>query len=275
MRLPLPCKINGKLYTHAEVKRPTSGTLADVTKMIDADKKFEAARILVCGIVTELSGEAGAITDKVALKGAIPKLPYKSIEFLATQAQLLTKPEADLIEGVYYCPRCSYRIISEYSNTDGVEIDTRDRLSAQPCDCAEEVEEVLWELESSVDIINDVDKSVLYTVNNMTFRHPTLEDAIRASQKYSKTDRVRMQYGIYLECLTHINGEEADAKFKANYGMYVFNNIPSPEDLQVLTGKMQKYGINPYVSKECPDCGKQFKVVLQTTGFFGSARGDM
>ena len=128
--LPIPIFRNDKIYEEIEFDRPKLGTIADVKKIADTGDTYAAICEFITRCTMAIHGVDGSdVTDKVAIKTLIRHLPYRSAEYISMEIMLLYDPN-DGIEGVYKCPRCGNKIVSQLVEKDGeVEIDTRDFIS--------------------------------------------------------------------------------------------------------------------------------------------------
>lgn len=272
MRLPIPIKSKDATFTEIEIKKPTSGVLADTQSTARNGDIYGAVRILLSGCIIEAKNKDRTITDSVSIRSLVSKIPYQSAEYLAEQIMLLVDPTTDAVEGIYPCPRCGHRIISEQIKRDNIEIDTRDLISNLPITYMDEDDyEIFWQLTEPV-ILKDLSSDqILQKIDNMTFNHPTLENCINAYAKVGATNQLKLRYATFLEALIKVNGDEVNNRWKNNLGEIVFNNIPNIMDISELSKAIRKYGRSPYISKTCQNCGKIFHPVINTSGFFGYA----
>jgi hypothetical protein len=276
MNLPVPKTIANSLYVGCEVQAPSLDCIAKARSSADSTY-FPALRILCAECVKDFITEDGKIiSDPVSIKSIIPKLPFKSAEFIVMQSLLLQNEDDDSIEGYYPCPRCGQENISEYRNDDGIEIDTRDHISEFKIgyfDPYNDNEEIHVELTDPV-VISDKgdDGDVLLEVNDFDVVIPTLENCIIAEAKVGIKDPLILQLAIYVEAMTKVNGQKVDAKFKKQWGMFFLGKIrTAKKDIGALSDEINKYGIIRKVKKTCKKCGKVWEPTPNTSNFFASA----
>lgn len=269
MRLPIPVVAdNGSRFSEVEIKKPNSGLVADTKKLIDSNPNmFIAVKQFVSGIIVSIDD----VSDPIALKGLTKNLPYRSAEYLMIQAFILRNPDNDGVEGVYPCPRCGTQVISEAYEKDGIEYDTRDFLSNLEIVYAD-FTSVEINLLEPIEIKNLKNGEILYSIESIQMSYPTLEHCIQGYNACSdKKDDIRLQFNIYAQALTHINGAEIDSKFRSNFGAILFEKIDNDEDLYKISNAMQEYGLNNKVKKNCPNCSKNWITTLNTNNFFVSS----
>ena len=266
MRLPIPIFSGEVIHQEVEIESPRAGVLADTQKIAEQGNWFTAIHILVGGCVTSI----GDITDKSTIRNLCRKMPYRSAELVALKATLLISPD-DGFEGVYVCPRCGHKIITDYQEADGeVIIDTRDFVSNLKVGIMEEETRGFHhDMTEPVDIKSEGE--VIESIDSFDMRYPLLADCIASEGKHGNNDPIRSQFGTYVQALTAINGNNVDAKWKNRYGMALFNGIHSLRgDLLVIGREMEKYGLSTKVDKTCTDCGKEYRAQVNTSGFFES-----
>lgn len=272
MKLPIPIFAkSGKVYTDIDIVKPKASVIADTRKTIDSNR-FMATKIFVSGCIESIYNDDDIVSDKIGIRGLVALMPYRSVEYVSTQIMLLYDPDNDYVEGIYSCPRCGHQVISELINNDDMEIDTRDLISNLGCEFMEDpLNEFTVVLNESVSLINKATKEVIETIESLTLRHPTLSDCIAASQRYSISDSVRLQFATYVEALTKINGNEIDKKYRFNFGMTIFENIKDVKnDMGQLNIEVSRYGMNPMIKKVCNSCGKEFETYINMSNFFVS-----
>ena len=269
MRLPIQVVAdNGKNFSEVEIKKPNSGLVADVKKLLDSNANmFIAIKQFVSGIIISID----EISDPIALKGLTKNIPYRSAEYLMMKSFILRNPDNDGVEGVYPCPRCGTQIISEAYEKDGIEYDTRDFISNLEVVYAD-FSSVEINLSEPIVIKNLKNDEILYSIESIQMVYPTLENCIQGYNSCSdKQDEIRLQFSIYAQALTHINGIEIDSKFRSNFGALLFEKIDNDQDLYKISNAMQEYGLNNKVKKNCPKCSKNWITTLNTNNFFVSS----
>jgi len=276
IRLAIPIFHSDAVYTTAEIRKPTGKALADTRKASDSGDFFSALRVFLGGCIESFTTKEGqTVVDKVALKSLIPKLPYKSAEQLAISiVSLHNSDDDDGIEGVYYCPRCQHKVISQYLMSDGIEIDTRDFISQLTTGYYDgDTGMFTVDLSENVVIKNATNGEVLEEIESFEMRFPTLEHGISAYQRYGGNDDIRLQFAMFAQSLVSVNGVEIDSRWRNNFGMILFEGI---KDTKVDLGKkiiqnINTFGVISTVRKNCPNCGKEWLAHISTSNFFVSA----
>lgn len=288
MRLPVPIFSKEKIYTEGEVDAPEAGLIASTLNVMEKTRDdYTALLTWISGCIKSLKTQEGDVVEEPArLKQIIRKASYKTAEY-ATIQSLLQIHDDDEIEGIYNCPRCSEQIIAEKITEDGDVIsDTLDYVSQFPVlfmgtteeddlpdnyeyDGAELSNEVIHTFEKPPTIKTGKGEVEVVSIE---FEYPTIQHCINAFQKTGQRDKSRLQFQIYVEALTKVNGEEVDSKWKNTYGMQIFNKIRGVRgDLSEIFRKGGKYGIDNRVHKTCHNCGKEWKEKVNPMLFFASA----
>ena len=272
MKLPIPVITNsGEIFDEVEILKPKSSVIADTKKVIDSGEVFQAIKVFLGGCIESVSNDEKSITDKINIKGMVNLIPYRSAEVILYKILVLYDPEKDAVEGVYTCPRCGYKVITEIVQTEDLEVDTRDYISSLDILYMERYENIIIELSDPVIIKNKISDEVIDSINIIELRHPTLADCMVAEKKYGDSDSVRMQFAMYTEALLKINGKEIDKKYKNTNGVFIFENIKAvKEDLGILNDQISQYGLDPFLIKKCKNCRKEFKVPINMSNFFVS-----
>jgi hypothetical protein len=177
----------------------------------------------------------------------------------------------DFVEGVYPCPRCNEKTIAEKTNSDGVEIDTRDRISDLKVNFMEDASELEFDIEFEKPIIikTAADEE---EIRNITMTLPTLENHIEAESIYGDGRLVKLQYAVYARAIIKVNGQEVDNSWKKSKGMKLFlSSEDIKSDIGKITDYINQYGVDPRVEKTCKSCGKVWQPIINTSNFFASA----
>ena len=130
MKLPVPLHYGGNIFNDCEIRKPTPQILVDASKDRDERSVYHALLTIIKGGIVSLTDKEGKIIeDKKQIASMCRWMPYKSAEYIAIQMMTLHYKGEDGIEGVYVCPRCGYKIISEVKREDEqIIFDTRDFL---------------------------------------------------------------------------------------------------------------------------------------------------
>jgi len=276
-KFPIPLKLNDVLYHSCDIEPPTPGVIADTKKVADTADRFNSTLVFLAGCVKSIISDTSEISEKIQIKSALRRLSFRSAEVIAIKSILLVHND-DAIEGVYPCTRCGHRVIAQKIEENGEIIsDTLDHISdidimyAQECD-----NEFTIQLSEPVYIMNlktgepMVDMKTNRTVGMSTIKisHPTLGHCIDAQTRQGNSDEMRLQYRIYVEAITEVDGIEIDRSFKDKYGMMLFEKIPNINDIGEITRRVHEYGISGKVKKICPSCGKEWMARVNTSSFF-------
>lgn len=268
-RLPVLLKINDNIYNEVEIKKPGGKLLADTE---EAKKKniYLALRNFVSGCITVIKG-TNDITDVISIKSAVGKMSIKSAEYLSQEIMSLYYNGEDYIEGYYECPRCGEEIIAEKTVMDGIEIDTRDRISDLKVGFMKDDNELLFDIDFENTIPLQSENGV-EEVNNVTMTFPTVEHFIEVENEIGLSNAVKVQYAVYAKAIVRVNGAEVDKKWKRVKGVMLFNESGEiRHDIGEITKYLNQYGVDNRVEKTCKKCGKVWQPVINTSNFFDSA----
>jgi predicted RNA-binding Zn-ribbon protein involved in translation (DUF1610 family) len=269
IKLPIPIYFNNEVFSNSiEIKKPTPGCIADTKKIADTGDWYGAVAYFISSCTEAIETKNDLITDKGNIKNAVRNMSYRTAEYVFTQIMLLRHND-DGVEGVYYCPRCGKQIICEAKKENGEIIsDTRDFIKQLPVTFAEGLVNIFYTFNESVEI-KTTDGKILETIENFLMRHPTLSDCMAANKKSDKNDDLRQQFQIYVESLVEINGQEIDNRFKNNFGVLMFDNCDLDIDIVEISKLVNQYGMDKRIERNCPECGKIWKSILNTSNFFG------
>jgi hypothetical protein len=272
MRLPIPVFTLSNVYTDIEIMKPKASIIADTKKTLNtSNDPYLALKQFISGCTMSLSCEENEVTDKSLIKDIVLLMPYRTAEFVALQILILYDPEMDAVEGIYTCPRCGHKIITELIKNNEYEIDTRDYISNLEINYMEDaLQSIDVELSTPVVIKNKSNDQVIETIETMEINHPTLANCMIANKKYPN-DEVRAQFSMYVESLVKVNGNEVDKKYKNHFGMFIFENIKEvKEDLSKLNKAVSEYGIDTKKERTCSECNKTWFSEISMSNFFVS-----
>jgi ribosomal protein S27AE len=273
IRFAVPVFFNDTIYTHAEIIKPTGAVLADTRKVSDSGDFFSINRVFCIGCIESITTSAGQIiTDKIAIKSIVSKMPNKTAEQIALAIIQLYYAEDDGVEGVYPCPRCNNPVIAELKDIDGLKLDTRDFISQLEIRYYEGNGIIEHQMAVPVSIKNTATGEVIEQITSFTMRFPTIEDGINAFQRYGTQDLIRLQFAMFVQAITHVNGEPVKSSWKSTVGMMFFEGIKDvKKDIEPVVNEINSYGVIPNVRKICPKCGKEWDAIINTSNFFDSA----
>jgi hypothetical protein len=267
MKLPIPIFSDEKIYDECEFKKPRSGVLAQTFELLKSQGDFPAILEFLAGGITSFRSVDGKIIDgKPLITSLCRKMSYISAEVISIYIMLLINKE-DWIEGVYECPRCHNKIIKGSGGYEEMDkIADLEIINMEP----DYKNNIFINLIEPVNITNGNTGEILQTINSIDMRIPTIEDCINGGNKYpTEGKEVKRQFAIYAGCVTKINGEEIDDKWKRMYGEYVFNQL-DPDDTEKIVNELQKYGIKKSLQLVCRQCGKEWTGPVNTSNFFVS-----
>jgi hypothetical protein len=270
IKLPIPIYHNNEVFCdEIEIKKPNAGCIADTKKMSDSGDMYGAIAFFISSCTEAMTTKNGTLVDRMIIKTTTRNMPYRSAEYVFTQIMLLRHPD-DGIEGVYSCPRCGERLVCE-AKKDPVSgeliTDTRDFVHELDVTFAEGLVNIEYALEEPV-VIKTTDGRTLESIESFVMRHPTLADAIAGSRRTDKSDDLRSQFGIYIECLVEVNGQVVDNKWKNSYGMLLFERADLDKDIVAISKLVNQYGMEKRKSRKCPACGKEWRSIVNTSNFF-------
>jgi len=270
MKLAIPIFDGGKIYNEVEIKKPKTGVIASVYEIADRGNVFRAMVEFVARCIESITSMDGDIIEEPnAIKRLCGSMPYLSAEAIALRVMALIN-EDDTVEGVYKCPRCGNKVMTEYDEI--LDIDTRDRISELEIVCLEEADynnRIPVELEESVKITNSNTKEVLEEINSFEIRYPTMKDCIISANNMIEGQEVRVQIKIYINSLITVNGNPVDKKWISTWGAVLFRNT-SPVDLAQIGNKLRSYGLKKTAERTCNKCGKVWNAPINTSNFFVS-----
>lgn len=265
MRLPIPFYPDpaGEPITEFEPKKPNSDTILKVYEEAENGRYYGSLYKMVCGAIESIGGHA---IDNASLK----YLPLVDAEYIAVEAFKLYGLPTKL-EGVYPCPRpgCGNRIILEEMDTS----DTRFDIATASVRYAEDNGNFTIDLPQGREVVIKYGKENEYIISQMTFRPPTLYDAMQCT---GKTNAEFMRQ-IYFRCLVDLVAvgtgidDPTVGTIKSRFPGGEMLRFPDYRDFNAITTGLKRYGIDPFMRVTCPSCGKTFDAAMDFTGFFVSA----
>lgn len=261
LKLPIPINFEETIYEIVETKSVLTSVIADTNKVIQRGDNYKAMQTYIAGGIEKI----GDVTDKTRIFDLCGMMPYKSAWLVAVRL-IMQDEKDDGVEGMYPCPRCGEKKICEFN--EDPELDTRDYLGDLKVDYEKTNGLIPFKLETPV-IITDEDKNE-EVVETIEMEFPTLNHCSQAFSKVGDRDDIRLQIAVYVQALKKVNGIEVDRKFKASFGMAIYERM-NHSDLKKLVKEIDKYGLHTRISKSCNKCGKEFEVEINSANFFVSA----
>ena len=264
IQLCVPVFYGEDTFGYVDLKEPSPAVLADTQKEIEkSGNYFKAMHTFLSGSIEAYHGTKTVETVQ-EIKVITRHMPYTAASAIALDV-IADISEDDRFEGVYTCPRCGKKITCELAGDD----DTRDSISDLPRSYMPEGVQKEFGIDFVKPAILKKGKEEEEVIS-ASFHYPTLQDCEKAHSKIPQSDSVRRQYQIYAEAMERVNGEEKPDAWKANFGMYVLQNV-SVKDIHKIGREVGKYGVDNRVEKICPECSKVFKAEVNTANFFASA----
>ena len=267
-RLPVLYKTEKNLFEEIELKKPSGSLLAETQEAVQKNWPI-AIRNFVAGCTNLIISAEQNITGKQEIKIALGKMSNKNIEYLAQEIMVDYYGGDDFVEGVYPCPRCGSKIIAEKKNEDGIEIDTRDRITDLKVNFMENESELILDV--------DFEEPIVVTENdepirNITIGFPTIEDYAEVFNTVGDNNQTRFQFAVFARAIKKANGVEVDKAWRRSKGVLLFNNSENTvNDIGQITKHLNNYGVDPRLQKICKECGKVWQPFIKTLNFFGSA----
>ncbi len=252
MKLPIPFEAGGSVVSEIELQNPTAGLLAETSRTADAGRFYAAISVLLAGCI------AGEDNPKTLVKA----MPYRSAEYASLMAVLQISPD-DGFEGVYPCPRCGFKLVSEQTEDD----DGRDFVSRMDVGYLDEPGTVQMDLLVPVQIKSKGE--TVDEISSLEMRYPTMGDCESAEKAVGNTEPLKTQFELYARALLAVNGEAVNDAWRHAVGALVFKKLDA-RDMATLSHHMSAPGLDRTVEKACPSCGKVYRAEVNTAGFFES-----
>lgn len=265
MRLPIPYVFNGRRIVGYKIQAPKTRVLGDAREKAQKGDAYGSMAEIVKGSLASLQTEDDrdiSVSDEI--EKAVKPMPYKNIDHIVMDAIIASGVE-DGIEGVYTCPLCGHKIIMEFDPED----ESCDRISTLKVNYSESGAPFTIVLTEPIEIQDADTDEVLQRIESLTMRYPTLDDVQRAYRSVGSVNSVSLQLQTYANATIAVGGAEVDQKWRAEWGMFVFERIRMP-DMRAIGKEIEKYGRSTTVDRHCPSCGKRWKAEVNTAGFFAS-----
>lgn len=262
MKLPMPIRLDGKVYTDAKLQTPAASAVANARREGERGDPYMAIAEWCAGCVEFLDGPDGETRD---VKRAMKAAPWKTAVAIALYGRA-EMADDDGISSVVKCPDCGERQRLE----KGEEADLRDRLYALDVGYLDGDGPVSVEMKEPVSLTlksRGVEEEVL--VSSVAVGFPTLTDCSRAWAA-SQRDEGRAQLYTLAEALVAVNGRDLSPAEKATFGKVVFERMKMP-DIGAISDAINGYGIKSEVERYCQACGFSWKEDVNVMGFFASA----
>lgn len=278
VKLPIPIYTNNEVFsTSLEIRKPNAGCIADTKKISDTGDHYGAINFFIASCTESIETKTGMVTDRSVIKNSVRNMPYRSAEYVFTQIMLLRHSD-DGVEGIYFCPRCKTQIICEAKKdrqTGEMLSDTRDFISNLHVNFTEDLVNIEHHFQTPIEIksmdgrlLSTREGVILEPIESFIMRHPTLADAMMGVKRADKSDDLRGQFGIYVECLVEVNGKLIDYSWKNNFGMTMFERADLDTDIIEISNKVNEYGMEKRILRTCPSCGKEWRSIVNTSNFF-------
>ena len=269
-RLPVLYQTKNNLYNKVEIKKPSGKTLLDTQEAVTKYNSYIAMKIFVAGCTVRIISDTNEIIEEKDIRNTYSFMSNKNLEYLAQEIMVLYYDGEDFVEGVYICPRCGYKLISQKILVDDIEIDERDRISDLKVTFMENPEELFFSILLSKPVIieSNLGKEEIVEI---LMGFPTIEDYVKAFSSVGEGNDTKLQYAIYANAIKKVNNEEVDEAWKRICGLKLFYNIEEVhKDVGAISNYINSFGVNPEIQKTCKECGKIWYPFINTSNFFAS-----
>lgn len=257
MDFVIPINCNGKVYGSGVIDKPRGGIIADTAEELKRTGIYGAMLKFISGCLVSITDKEGEeITEKKAIERVCRHMTIHLAEVVSLRILTLSNKEG--LEQISKCPRCKRERIYE-----GDESITFDDLEIMPYT---EDQKIKLVLESPIEI-KSRDK-LLWTVNSMTMRFPTLQDGIKGESRVAEEKEIRMQFAIYSASMISVNGDPVEDKFRNQWGGFLFDRMYN-DDLEKISEVLREIGIKKTVERRCR-CGKEWREPIDLSDFFVS-----
>jgi len=269
MLLPIPIRLDGKVYDVVDIKQPTARDVANARMEVDRGDAHLAMMEWAIGCVREIQTLTGeAISELKDIRRAMRVCPYQSAIIISAYGRVeMTKDDG--IESSSKCPKCGRKNIFSQRDIDGEIVDRRDHLKSLGVIYVQNAEPFDFPLEYPITIIRETkDGRDDLEVQSITMNWPTLADCSKGYAS-AKAEPAFAENYTYANALVSVNGEEVSASFKATYGRLIFDKMLA-SDVMRLSDKMLSVGIESNVTRVCEHCGDSWDEQVNVMGFFAS-----
>jgi hypothetical protein len=257
-RLAIAIKTADRVFTQANIVKPTAEIIAQTMEALQSKNEFSAMKKFVLNCIESFVDDQGNTEDnKSSIMAIGGSMPYQSNELLALKIMMLYNPE-DGIEGVYNCPFCRKAVYARKED------DTMDYIHALPIVYADDTEYFV-ELKEPVSMKLGQEWE---TVRSLNARYSIVEDMEKSYHLVNNP--IRMQWAVNKLCITKINGNLIDEKWRKTWGDMLFMGMTCREDLNAMQRAEKKIGLQTTVEKFCNSCKIPFNVRVNTANFFVS-----
>ena len=246
MKLPIRIDYNGEQIEDVELREMSGADIAEVKK-IGQNGDFYSAFLAFAVSCTRSLGD---LIDKKSITEAYKNAPFDTVYAVAVFGMALTRG-VDKIEGMYKC-KCGSMIdhtgefadpLPIYESIDNTEIEF---------DC------------QKVEICNSKTQEIVFSVEKLLMKRPTVGDLIKAFRKYPD-DETTMQFEVYKNCILKVDDKDISEKDRTGYGDMIFRKM-SFSDLSRLNKAISlSFG---KIECVCMKCKKRWLADIDLTNFF-------
>lgn len=246
MKLPIRIEVDGEQIEDVELREMSGSDIAEVKKVGMNGDTYSAFLAFAVSCTKSL----GDIEDKKQIREAYKNAPFDAVYAVAIHGMALARG-VDKIEGRYKC-KC------------GTIIEHFDEF-ADPLPEADPIDNENVEFNcQKIEICNSKTQEVVFSVEKLLMKRPTVGDLIKAFRKYPD-DETAMQFEVYKECIIKIDDREISEKDRIAYGDMIFRKMPL-SDLTAL-GKATSLSFGK-VECVCMKCKRRWIADLDLTNFF-------
>lgn len=267
MKLPIPLRADGRLYTEVELTEATAGTVASTRAEAERGASYQALLEWCSGVVRTVTGPDGDVSDRADVRRLVRLMPFESVMVIACMGMAKTKGD-DSVPGAYECPQCGQQVIVGKYQEDGEEVDTSDHLGAIDYQVAEDPDDGISFTPSRPVEIMRRDGDVAEVIESVALNWPTLGMCIRAQQRHADDDS-KLQSAVYAEALRAVNAKPVTAAWRSTYGDLIFQRMLVRDSI-ALNREMKRYSLQTSVERVCMKCRKRWSSEIDLRGFFAS-----
>ena len=276
VKLPIPIKAGAHIVKSIDLGRPKVGGITDASEQFNEGNPYKGFERLIGPCIKKAYSAGDVEINDAICSGLAGKMSSRTAALVAT---LIASDLAgtDKISGNYTCGECGH--VSHHRETD--EGDGRISLEDLHVGYANDpVEEITLRLKYPIKINRNKDGiDAPFTVIEMIFKVPTLEDSIVNSGKFGiPLKAANSETSTWIGCIKSITtecpeqAEEITNTWKCAYGKSVFA-LMDVVDRDALSEISEEYGLDPTLTVACPNCGEETDHNVNVNVFFSALVG--
>jgi hypothetical protein len=258
MILPVSFTYDGEIIDRFEVKSALAEDIADTSDLMRENVGYGGIKRWCSGVLKSLNEHE----DKVTLGNMIRDMPFVSAYAVASFGVAKTR-EDDSVESSYRCPRCGE--IRVYSKTEYD--DMTDHLDdLKPSVSANNL--LSFSFDEPVYILEKKTGNIIEEIRSIAIHSPTLNDFIRAEQRYPE-GKSRLMFFAYGCALETVNGNPVENRWRNQWGDLVFAKMPGKE-INKISMEINSTQIGKDIERVCLKCHHKWTAPLNLSNFFAS-----